>query len=267
MSRTPGLLGASLAVLLLAGAAAAQDEHGAGQTQAQGQAQVQGQAQGQTAQAQGQTTTTITVPIQTTQANQGAQATQGGQAGVTQQQGAQAGATQQAQLSEQDAQFLQLAILSDLAEIATSQLAVERAGNDEVRAFAERMIQDHTMTSQVLTPLATQLGVQVPAELDPAHQEMAQQLSQLEGEAFDQLYMGAQVIDHQNAVNLYTQQSTAGQHPDLVAFATQTLPALEEHLTHATDLAQQIGAPVAAMEPQQGSQQQGQTQQQTQPRQ
>ena len=46
--------------------------------------------------------------------------------------------------------FRQMAMMSDAFEIATSQLALERSRNPSVRAYAEKMITDHSATSQAL---------------------------------------------------------------------------------------------------------------------
>ena len=46
--------------------------------------------------------------------------------------------------------FRKMAVISDTFELESSRLALERSNNPRVRAFAQRMIQDHTMTSQAL---------------------------------------------------------------------------------------------------------------------
>src|SRR4051794_37794483 len=46
--------------------------------------------------------------------------------------------------------FRQMAMMSDAFEIASSQLALERSRNPSVRAYAQKMITDHSATSQAL---------------------------------------------------------------------------------------------------------------------
>jgi len=46
--------------------------------------------------------------------------------------------------------FRQMAMMSDAFEITTSQLALERSRNPRVRAYAQRMVTDHSATSQAL---------------------------------------------------------------------------------------------------------------------
>src|SRR3954449_3647297 len=46
--------------------------------------------------------------------------------------------------------FRQMAMMSDAFEIASSQLALERSRNPSVRGYAQKMITDHSATSQAL---------------------------------------------------------------------------------------------------------------------
>lgn len=46
--------------------------------------------------------------------------------------------------------YRMMAAQSDAFEIASSQLALQRSGNTNVRRYAQQMIQDHSMTSQAL---------------------------------------------------------------------------------------------------------------------
>lgn len=51
-------------------------------------------------------------------------------------------------------QFVQKAAQSDITEIKTSQLALQRSHNPQVKQFAQMMIREHTQSSSKLKPLA-----------------------------------------------------------------------------------------------------------------
>ena len=140
-----------------------------------------------------------------------------------------------------DTAFAQAAAQGDMYEISSSERIVEAGGNEEVVAFAQRMIEDHTMTTEQLTSLAQSAGIELPTAPAPTHEAKLAQLAALEGADLETAYVQQQVIVHQDAVSLFRAASTMAQNEELRAFAEQTLPALEEHLQMAQDLAQ--GAP------------------------
>lgn len=140
-------------------------------------------------------------------------------------------------LSSTDRQFLMKAAMMDMAEIQTGRLAVSQGASESVRQFGQRMIDDHTRTSQQLMQMASAAGFAPPQTLDSKHRAAADKLARQTGAAFDRAYMKQMVKDHQEAVSLYQRQSTRGTMPELRAFAAATLPALQEHLTMARSMA------------------------------
>jgi putative membrane protein len=151
--------------------------------------------------------------------------------------GGQTGAGQGGTLSSTDRQFMTKAAMMDMAEIQTGRLAVSQGASESVKQFGQRMIDDHTRTSQQLMQIASAAGFTPPQTLDAKHQAAAAKLARLTGAEFDRAYMKQMVKDHQEAVSLYQRQSTRGTMPDLRAFASATLPALQEHLTMARSMA------------------------------
>jgi putative membrane protein len=159
----------------------------------------------------------------------------GGQTGTTG--SGQTGGGQGGALSSADTQFMTRAAMMDMAEIQTGRLAVSQGASESVRQFGQRMIDDHTRTSQQLMQMASAAGFMPPQTLDAKHQAAAAKLSRLTGAEFDRAYMKQMVKDHQEAVSLYQRQSTRGSMPDLRAFASATLPALQEHLSMTRSMA------------------------------
>ena len=131
---------------------------------------------------------------------------------------------------ETDALFVTTAAQSDLYEITSSELALERASSEEVRAFAQRMIDDHTATTEQLTPIAEALGVTPPAETTAAAQLDIAYLETLEGEAFDTAYMAQQRLSHEAAVAAFEIAAETAQDEALRAFATKNLPVIQAHM-------------------------------------
>lgn len=132
---------------------------------------------------------------------------------------------------ETDTLFPVAAAQSDLYEITSSELALERAASEAVRTYAQTMINHHTMTTEQLTPIAEELGLTPPTETTAAAQLDIAYLETLEGAAFDTAYMEQQQVSHEAAVAAFEIASETAQNEDLRAFATENLPIIEEHLT------------------------------------
>jgi putative membrane protein len=150
----------------------------------------------------------------------------------------QATTTQLAQadkISAEDVEFLTKAIQAGVAEVQISELALEKSLNQQVREFAQRMVQDHTAANQRLLSLAEASGNPPPTQMDQKHQAMLQQMSQLSGEEFDRQYMQGQVQEHQAAVKLFGSEATQPSGP-VDALAGELLPALREHLQMAEEI-------------------------------
>lgn len=130
------------------------------------------------------------------------------------------------------AEFATKASIGNLFELETSTLAVERAVSEDVKAFAQQMITDHTKAAQDMAPAAAEEGVALESALDSRHQEMLDAMSGLEGEEFDKAYIDAQVQAHDEAVALFEGYSMEGKEGPLKAFAAATLPVLESHQEH-----------------------------------
>ena len=64
------------------------------------------------------------------------------------------------------------AIPAGVAEVQFGKLALEKSEDDQVRAFAERMVQDHSAANQQLLRHAAAEKTP-PAEMDPEHLQEA----------------------------------------------------------------------------------------------
>jgi putative membrane protein len=143
---------------------------------------------------------------------------------------------------DKDQQFLRHATSDGLAEVQVGQMAAERATNPEVQRFGQRMVTDHTKANQELMTLAQSKNVSIPKEVDKKHQKTAAALAKKHGTSFDREYMRDMVTDHEKAVQLFTTEANEGRDADIKAFASKTLPTLQEHLQMARQLTQQQGS-------------------------
>ena len=98
------------------------------------------------------------------------------------------------------------------------------------------MVDDHSKANTELMSLASSKGVTLPTALDEKHQKEVTKLSAMSGAEFDRAYSKMMLSDHNKDVSEFEKQSTKGTDPDLKAFASKTLPTLQEHLQMAKAL-------------------------------
>ena len=138
-----------------------------------------------------------------------------------------------ANLSAGDKKFVEKAAIGGMAEVQLAQLAQQKSQDPAVKDFAQHMIDDHTPNNDQLMKLASQKGVTPPAELDTMHQSEMSKLQALDGKKFDRAYLKGQVRDHEAMLKTFQAESTNGKDTDLKAFADQTVPTIQKHITMA----------------------------------
>jgi putative membrane protein len=133
--------------------------------------------------------------------------------------------------------FVREAASSDMYEIKSSELAVER-GDEPTKAFARQMIADHQKTTAELKEMVAKGVVKEhPADaMLPAHQSKFDKLKDLKGAEFTKQYRSDQEAAHKDAVSLFSRYAKGGDNEQLKAWAGRTLPALEHHLQMADKL-------------------------------
>ncbi len=141
----------------------------------------------------------------------------------------------------QDKTFLMNSAEGSMAEIAMSKLALRKSKNDDVKTYAQKMIDDHTKLIADMKPFADQMGVQPPAKLKPAHQQEAQRLKNMFGEKFDKEYITAMVADHHKDLGEFKTEETTTANPDLKATVTQGEQVVKMHTDMIDQMAQTKG--------------------------
>jgi putative membrane protein len=119
------------------------------------------------------------------------------------------------------------------AEVQLGRLAVKNSSNPDVKAFGQRMIDDHSMAGKELKEIASRDGITLPGAMDSKDQATYNRLSKLTGAEFDRAYMKDMVADHKEDIAEFRKEANSGANDDLKSFAAKTLPTLEEHLRSA----------------------------------
>jgi len=129
-----------------------------------------------------------------------------------------------------DKAFLKEAAQGGMTEVELGKLAAQKASNADVKQFGQKMVDDHTKANDQLKEVASKENVQIPDALDSKHQSRIDKLSKLSGPAFDKAYVKDQLKDHQADVKDFSAEAQNGSDPNVKAFASSTLPTLQQHL-------------------------------------
>jgi putative membrane protein len=140
-----------------------------------------------------------------------------------------------------DAQILGMLSAANTGEIAGGEAAQRMATDARVKAFARRMVTEHTAMQKQGTDLAQQLGVTPALPPDSALitdvSEDIDELSNKErGADWDEEYVEKQVDAHQKTLDLIDRAMRSTQSTQLRQLLEQARPKVEQHLNDARQL-------------------------------
>lgn len=136
-----------------------------------------------------------------------------------------------------DKMFVRKAMQGDMAEVQLGQLTLQKTDNDQVKQFAQRMIDDHTRMNDQMKPVAQQLGVDVPAQISKRDRATMAKLQALSGSAYDQAYIKDMVKDHKQDLSDFQMEASSGQDQIVKDAASQGSKVIAQHLQLAQQMA------------------------------
>lgn len=136
--------------------------------------------------------------------------------------------------SENDAEFLVDAAEINMMEIQLGQLASSKAVAQDVKDLGKMMETEHSKSLDELKALAAKKSVSLPATMTDEGQDHYKKLSEKTGNDFDKEFCDMMVKGHKDAIDKFEKASTGAQDSEIKEWATATLPALRNHLDHAT---------------------------------
>jgi putative membrane protein len=140
-------------------------------------------------------------------------------------------------LGKSDQNMMRELAYANISEIEAGKLAQSKSQNEQVKQFAQKMIDDHTKALEELQTLAQAKGVTLPKEPDAKHKAAAKMMSAMSSEKFDKQYMAQGGLrDHRNTHKLLSRIQDRATDPDLKALASKTTPVVDQHLKMAQDV-------------------------------
>jgi putative membrane protein len=144
----------------------------------------------------------------------------------------------------QDKIFLRKAMEGGLAEIQLGKLAAEKASAEDVKAFGQKMVDDHTQLNNSLAPLAKSRGVAEVKAMNKLDQGEYDKLNGLSGDDFDKEYLTYMMKDHHADLREFRTASAATSDPDLKEAIDKATPVIRDHMLMADKLAHAKGIPL-----------------------
>ncbi len=142
-----------------------------------------------------------------------------------------------AKLSAGDEKAVKDMAQANINEIAAAKIALNKAKSSDVKAFAQKMVDDHGAALTKVQTVAEQKGVTLPTEPDAMHKAMAAKLEKQSGDAFDKMYMeNAGTKDHQMVLSKLQSDAKMIKDPDVKALADAHTPVVEQHLKSAQQI-------------------------------
>ena len=142
-----------------------------------------------------------------------------------------------------DAQIAHIAYTADQIDIQAGQQALEKSNNNEVRAFAQDIVRDHTAVNEKALALVKKLNV--TPEDNNTSQALSKQaaaksaeLAKLNGAAYDKAYINNEVAYHKTVNDALQNTLIPGaNNPELKGLLTTGLKIFQGHQQHAEQVA------------------------------
>jgi putative membrane protein len=134
--------------------------------------------------------------------------------------------------TERENEFVQEMFSGGRMEMLLGNLAKNKAEGDEVRQFAEMMVQDHSKANADLSSAIQETGGSFGKGLLEKHQKKIDELSGGTDD-FDKQYMNMMVKDHEEDIKKLEEASKKVKDERLRMWVTSNLPTLQMHLEEA----------------------------------
>ena len=144
----------------------------------------------------------------------------------------------------QDKMFLRKAAEGGIAEVKLGQLAVQKGSSDEVKAFGQKMVDDHTKMNLEIAQVADSMGVMLPKSLNKEDQAEYDKLNGLSGNEFDIEYLTFMVRDHHKDLHEFRMEAASPTDAALHNEVVKAHGVIHDHTVMVDRLARAKGIPV-----------------------
>ena len=153
-----------------------------------------------------------------------------------------------AKLSTGDKNSLHMMANGNLAEVQLAKEALTNSDNQDVKDFAQKMIDEHSKANEELIAIGKAHGTDYTPKLSTTETLTFDKMRPLKAAIFDGTYIKHAVADHTDDLKEYQKAAKTVKDPDLLAYVQKTTPVVEEHLKMAKDIQSKM-SPTGAEKP------------------
>ncbi|TJV31845.1 MAG: DUF4142 domain-containing protein, partial [Mesorhizobium sp.] len=137
--------------------------------------------------------------------------------------------------------FVDKAAVGGRFEVESSLSVLSKLDDQQVKQFAQKMIDDHGAANAKLESVAGDQKLKVPTQMDAKHKTDLEKLQSAKAPV-DEPYVEMQRTAHADAVKLFESYSRDGDNAALKSFAKDTVPTLKAHQQMVEDIASKMAA-------------------------
>lgn len=148
-----------------------------------------------------------------------------------------------------DDEIASVVAAANVNEINAGKLAVSNAYKDKVKAFAQKMVEDHRNMDQQAGQLAVKLKLNpTPSKLSDSVKAQGNEMMESlkiapKGPIFDKEFVGGQVMAHEQVLNLFNNELIPNaRNQELKQLLEKSASKIESHLEQARRLHEEITA-------------------------
>jgi putative membrane protein len=128
-----------------------------------------------------------------------------------------------------DKQFLRKAAEAGIADVELGKLAAERGNTADVKAFGQKMVDDHSTLNQQIATVADGLGLRLPKTMNSAGKAEYDKLKALSGEDFDKEYVTYMSKANHEAFRDYRTEATSATNENVKELIGKAAPMVRDH--------------------------------------
>jgi putative membrane protein len=140
-----------------------------------------------------------------------------------------------------DKMFLNKVAEGGIAEVQLGKLAAQKGSKDDVKSFAQKMVDDHTDLNKQLANVADEMGLRVSKAMNADGKAEYEKLKNMSGSDFDTEYITFMAKAHHEDYREFRTEVTVVTDANLKAFIGKVAPVLREHAMATDKIARDNG--------------------------
>ncbi len=137
-------------------------------------------------------------------------------------------------------EFIAQALQDSLVEVELCELALQKTSNEDIKMFAQRMIDEHSQIGRDIEQLARKKQFDLPKDASADDDAKMEELAGLSDQDFDRKFIEHNVRNHQKDIKIFQHYAQQETDAEIKAFAEKGEKMLSQHLNMAKDIGKRL---------------------------